>query len=47
MIVGGLKSSTSKRRYRKDNRDIQLIHTEPSQPMCCSEQPITFSRADH
>jgi hypothetical protein len=47
MIVGGLKTSTSKRRYRKDKREIQLIHTKPSQPMCWSDQPITLSRADH
>jgi hypothetical protein len=47
MIVGGLKSSTSRRRYRKDNRNVQLIHTKPSQPLRWSEQPITFSRADH
>jgi hypothetical protein len=32
MIVGGLKTSVSKRRYRKDNREIKLIHTKPSQP---------------
>jgi hypothetical protein len=44
MIVGGLKSSSSRRRYRKDNREVQLIHTKPSQPLCWSEQPITFSR---
>jgi hypothetical protein len=30
MIVGGLKTSTSKRRYHKDKREIQLIHTKPS-----------------
>jgi hypothetical protein len=47
MIVGGLKSSTSRRRYRKDNREVQLIHTKPSQPLHWSEQPITFSRANH
>jgi hypothetical protein len=47
VIVGGLKSTTSRRRYRKDNREIQLIHTRRSQPLCWSEQPITFSRADH
>jgi hypothetical protein len=46
MIVGHLKSM-SKRRYHKDKREIQLIHTKPSQPLCWSEQPITFSRADH
>jgi hypothetical protein len=32
MIVGGLKTSTNKRRYRKDKCEIQLIHTKPSQP---------------
>jgi hypothetical protein len=47
MIVGSLKSSTSRRRYRKDNREVKLIHTKPSQPLRWSEQPITFSRADH
>jgi hypothetical protein len=47
MIVGGLKSSSSRRRYRKDNREVQLIHTKPLQPLRWSEQPITFSRADH
>jgi hypothetical protein len=47
MIVGGLKSSTSRRRYRKDSREVKLIHTKPSQPLHWSEQPITFSRADH
>jgi hypothetical protein len=47
MIVGSLKTSTSKRRYRKDKREIQLIHTKPSQPLRWSEQPITLSRADH
>jgi hypothetical protein len=47
MIVGGLKSSTSRRRYRKDNCKVQLIHTKPSQPLHWSDQPITFSRADH
>jgi hypothetical protein len=47
MIVGDLKSSLSKRRYHKDNHEVQLIHTKPSQPLCWSEQPITFSRADH
>jgi hypothetical protein len=47
MIVGGLKSSTSRRRYRKDSREVKLIHTKPSQPLRWSEQPITFSRADH
>jgi hypothetical protein len=47
MIVGDLKRSMSKRRYRKDKREIQLIHTKPSQPLCWLEQPITFFRADH
>jgi hypothetical protein len=47
MIVGGLKSSTSRRRYHKDSREVKLIHTKPSQPMRWSEHPITFSRADH
>jgi hypothetical protein len=47
MIAGSLKSSTSRRRYRKDNRKVKLIHTRPSQPLRWSEQPITFSRADH
>jgi hypothetical protein len=47
MIVGGLNTSKSKRRYRKDKREIQLIHTKPSQPLLWLEQPITFSRADH
>jgi hypothetical protein len=47
MIVGGLKISTSRRRYRMDSREFKLIHTKPSQPLCWSEQPITFSRADH
>jgi hypothetical protein len=47
MIVGSLKSSTSRRRYRKDNHEVKLIHTKPSQPLHWSEQPITFSRADH
>jgi hypothetical protein len=47
MIVGTLKSSSSRRRYRKDNREVQLIHTKPSQPLRWSEQPITFFRADH
>jgi hypothetical protein len=28
MIVGSLKSSTSRRRYRKDNREVKLIHTK-------------------
>jgi hypothetical protein len=47
MIVGGLKSSLSRRRYHKDNHEVQLVHTKPSQPLRWSEQPITFSRADH
>jgi hypothetical protein len=47
MIVGGLKSSLSRRRYRNDSREVQLINTKPSQPLRWSEQPITFSRADH
>jgi hypothetical protein len=47
MIVGSLKSSTSRRRYHKDSREVKLIHTKPSQPLRWSEQPITFSRADH
>jgi hypothetical protein len=47
MIIGGLKSSTSRRRYRKDNCEIELIHTKTSQPLCWSVQLITFSRADH
>jgi hypothetical protein len=37
MIVGGLKSSSSRRRYRKDNREVKLIHTKPSQPLRWSE----------
>jgi hypothetical protein len=47
MIVGGLKSSTRRRRYRKDNREVKLIHTKPLQPLHWLEQPITLSRADH
>jgi hypothetical protein len=47
MIVGGLKSGLSRRRYRTDNHEVQLIHTKPSQPLRWSEQPITFSWADH
>jgi hypothetical protein len=47
MIVGGLKSSTRRRRYRKDSREVQLIHTKPLQPLRWSEQPIIFSRAYH
>jgi hypothetical protein len=46
MVVGGLKSSTSRRRYRKDSHEVHLIHTKPSQSLHWSEQPITFSRAD-
>jgi hypothetical protein len=30
MIVGGLKSSTRRRRYHKDSREVKLIHTKPS-----------------
>jgi hypothetical protein len=33
MIVGVLKSSTSRRRYHKDNHEVNLIHTKPSQPL--------------
>jgi hypothetical protein len=40
MIVGGLKSSTSRRRCRKDSREVKLIDTKPSQPLRWSEQPI-------
>jgi hypothetical protein len=47
MIVGGLRSSTSRRRYCKDSCEVKLIHTKPSLPLRWSEQPITFSRADH
>jgi hypothetical protein len=47
IIVGGLKSSTNRRRYHKDSCEVKLIHTKPSQPLRWSEQPITFSRADH
>jgi hypothetical protein len=47
MIVSGLKSSTSRRSYRKDSHEVQLTHTKPSQPLRWSEQPITFSRAVH
>jgi hypothetical protein len=47
MIVGGLKSSMSRRRYSKDSREVKLIHTKPSQPLRWLEQLITFSRADH
>jgi hypothetical protein len=42
-----LKSSTRRRRYRKYSREVKLIHTKPSQPLRWSEQPITFSGADH
>jgi hypothetical protein len=37
MIVCGLKSSTSRRRYHKDNREVKLIHTKPSLPLRWSE----------
>jgi hypothetical protein len=37
MIVSGLKSNTNKRRYRKDSREVKLIHTKPSQPLRWSE----------
>jgi hypothetical protein len=47
MIIGGLKSSTSRRRYRKDCHEVKLVHTKPSQTLRWSKQPITFSRADH
>jgi hypothetical protein len=47
MIVGGLKSRSSRRRYHKDKCEVQLIHTKPSQPLRWSEQPITFSRANN
>jgi hypothetical protein len=47
MIIGSLKTSTSKRRYRKDKREIQLIHSKTSQLLRWSEQLITLSRADH
>jgi hypothetical protein len=47
MIVGGLKSSTSRRRYHKDSREVKLIHTKTSQPLRWSEPPITFSRVNH
>jgi hypothetical protein len=47
MIVGGLKSASSRRRYRKDKREVQHIHTKPSQPLRWSEQTITFSRVNH
>jgi hypothetical protein len=47
MIVSGLKSSTRRRRYHKDNREVKFIHTKPLEPLHWLEQPITFSRADH
>jgi hypothetical protein len=47
MIVRGLKSHVSNRPYRKDKRKVHLIHTQPMQPLCWSEESITFSRADH
>jgi hypothetical protein len=47
MIVGGLKTSTSKRRYHKDKCEIHLIHTKSLQPLHWSKQPITFSKSDH
>jgi hypothetical protein len=47
MIISGLKSSVSRSQYRKDKREIHLIYTKPPQPLRWSEQPITFSRADH
>jgi hypothetical protein len=47
MVVSGLKSSSSRRRCRKDNREVKLIHAKPSPPLHWLEQPITFSRADH
>jgi hypothetical protein len=47
MIVGDLKTSTSRRRYRKDSREVMLIHTKPSHPLRWSEKPNTFSSADH
>jgi hypothetical protein len=40
MIVGGLKSNTNKRRYRKDNREVKLIHTKPSQPCVGRSSPL-------
>jgi hypothetical protein len=39
MIVGGLKSSTSRRRYRKDNRVIQIIHTKHRNPCVGQSSP--------
>jgi hypothetical protein len=47
MIVGGHKANVSRRRCRKDKREIHLIHTKSSHPLRWSEQPITFSKADH
>jgi hypothetical protein len=47
MIVGGPKSRLNRRRYRKDNCDVKLIHIKPSQPLRWLEQPIAFSRANH
>jgi hypothetical protein len=47
MIVSGLKSISSRSRYCKDKCEVKLIQTKPSQPVRWSEQPITFSRADH
>jgi hypothetical protein len=36
MIVRGLKSHVSRRRYRKDKRGIHLIHTQQTQPLLWS-----------
>jgi hypothetical protein len=47
MIVGGPKSHVSRRRYHKDKREVHLIHTQSTQPLRWSEQPIMFSRVDH
>jgi hypothetical protein len=47
IIVGGLRSNVSKRRYRKDKHEVHLVHTQSIVPLCWSEQAITFSRADH
>jgi hypothetical protein len=47
MIIGDMNSSMSRRRYRKDSREVKLIHTKPLEPLRWSKQPITFSRADH
>jgi hypothetical protein len=33
MIIGGLKTSTRRTQYCKDKREVQLIHTKPSQPL--------------